>query len=271
MKRNVKLTRSLSGPVSGLLLGCLASLACGEGARAADLDVPPPVNLPQDEVSSFFGSGWYIRGDIGYSVPTGPSGSFNNLPLRQVSWASAATAGIGVGYKITNWFRADLTGDYLFQRDIHFFGTDPTTGHFFRNSAELGGYSLMANGYFDIGTWSNITPYIGAGVGYAWFQNSKIKNVPMVQTAAGGFTPATDPFTGAIIVNQFNGGTRGSFAWALMAGASYDLGQGLQFDVGYRYMNIADGALGGANVFTTKLKNLGMNQFRVGFRYAFDQ
>jgi opacity protein-like surface antigen len=254
-----------------LVLGTFLAAACGQAAQAADLDVPAPINPPQDETSSFFGSGWYIRGDIGYSVPTGPSGSFANLPLRQVSWATSATAGIGVGYKITNWIRADMTGDYLFQRDVHFFGSDPVTGQFFRNSTGLGGYTVLANGYFDVGTWSSVTPYVGAGVGYAFFRNTEIENVPMAQTTTGSFVPVTNPVTGQTIVNRLPGGSRGSFAWALMAGASVDLAPGLKFDLGYRYLNIADGALASTATGATKLKSLGMSQFRVGLRYAFDQ
>jgi opacity protein-like surface antigen len=256
-----------------LVLGTLLAASLGQAARAADLDVPPPVNVPQDDMSSLFGSGWYIRGDIGYSVPQGPSGSFDNVPLTQVSWANSATAGIGVGYKITNWFRADVTGDYLFQRDVHYFGTDPRSNNgLFRNSTELGGYTVLANGYFDIGTWSGVTPYVGAGAGYAFWRNGNIKNVPIAQTPGVGFMPYFDPTTGSPIVRYRIGGSRGSFAWALMAGASVDLGLGLKFDLGYRYLNIADGDLvaNGATV-ATKLKSLGVNQFRIGLRYAFDQ
>jgi opacity protein-like surface antigen len=255
-----------------LVLGIFLAASLGQAARAADLDeMPPPVNVPQDDVSSLFGTGWYIRGDIGYSVPQGPSGTYANTPLTQVSWANSATVGAGVGMKINNWFRADLTGDYLFQRDVHYFGTDPASNQLFRNSTELGGYNVLANAYFDIGTWSGVTPYIGAGAGYAFLRNSQIKSVPIVQNPGGGFGPLIDPNTGGAIVNYSGGGSRGSFAWALMAGASVDLGLGLKFDLGYRYYNVTDGALAGGATGTTKLKSLGVNQFRFGLRYSFDQ
>jgi opacity protein-like surface antigen len=92
-------------------------------AFAADLD-----SFKAQDVSSQplveIGNGWYIRGDIGASIDSTPSLSFdpgsitvpppasispNNGP---VSSKTNFETGLGVGYKFNNYFRVDGTIDY---------------------------------------------------------------------------------------------------------------------------------------------------------------
>lgn len=64
--------------------------------------------------------------------------------------------------------------------------------------------TVLLNGYFDVPLGGQITPYVGLGAGYGW------TNVD-----------------------------RNGFAYALMAGASFDLTQSIALDVGYRYRGVA--------------------------------
>jgi opacity protein-like surface antigen len=250
---------------------CLAALH-GQAAEAADLDtVPAPLNEAPNETMSFFGSGWYIRGDIGYARPQGPSGSYSGVKFDHLSVGDSAMLGGGVGYKISNWFRADVTADYMFSGLVHATYTVPNCC-LFTDRTRLGGWVVLANGYVDLGTWSGITPYVGGGVGYAYTEVSKIVNQEFLPTGGGSFAAVTDPTTGLAIINPYPAHTTGGFAWALEAGAALDVAPSVKLDFGYRYLNIADARMATDNLgVAPKLKSLGSHQFRIGVRYMFDQ
>src|SRR5580700_7641062 len=133
-----------------LLLGSLlAGLYIGEAA-AADLGPAPAPMMPETDSMNFFGSGWYIRGDLGYSMPQGPKATYNGRPFDRLSVADSPLLGGGIGYKITNWFRADVTADYMFSGSLHGIYTIPNCC-VFSDHTRLGGWALLANGYIDIG------------------------------------------------------------------------------------------------------------------------
>jgi len=241
-----------------LALAILLAAVPIHGAAAADLDmVPAPLNPAPNDTMSFFGSGWYIRGDLGYSRPQGPSGSYDGVPFSHLSLAGSAVAGGGVGYKISNWFRADVTGDYIFAGNIQANYSLPGCCAF-SDKASLGGWAVLVNGYVDLGTWSGITPYVGGGVGYAFMEAAKFTGQELLPNALPVFTSYPQHNTGG-------------FAWALAAGAALDVAPGVKIDFGYRYLNIADAALAADNFgVTPKLKSVGAHQFRIGVRYMFD-
>ncbi|MBV9138003.1 MAG: porin family protein [Hyphomicrobiales bacterium] len=242
-------------------------------ASAADLDTlaPAPLAVPQAEYGNYLGTGWYIRGDIGYSRPQGPSGTYNGAPFDHLSVVSSAVLGGGVGYKFNNWLRADLTGDYTFAGNMQASYIVPNCC-LATDKTGLGGWALLANGYVDLGTWSSITPYVGAGAGYAFTEVSKTVNEEFVQAGSGVFLPLTDPTTGQPILNAFPAHTTGRFAWALMAGAAIDVAPSVKVDLGYRYLNISDARFATDMLgIAPRLKSLGEHQFRLGLRYMFDE
>jgi len=100
-------------------------------AHAADMSLPP-VYQPESEPLVEFGSGWYLRGDIGYSTISAPMGSppvevLGNSTLGQSAYAPVSAssilnnrtfnygdfgASVGVGYQFNRWFRMDATYDW---------------------------------------------------------------------------------------------------------------------------------------------------------------
>jgi opacity protein-like surface antigen len=79
--------------------------------------------------------------------------------------------------------------------------------HNWKYTADDGSFlTLMANGYYDVGTSSGITPYVMAGAGIA--------NVDV--------SWASDSST--------------SFAWQVGAGLDFKIDDNFTFDVGYRYL-----------------------------------
>jgi opacity protein-like surface antigen len=152
----------------GTALATLMGLAAP--AHAADLDEiiyakELPVTKPVE-----IGSGWYLRGDLGYSVQTrgaatsysvfsaGPPSTYTSTAYDSSSLDSDWSGSLGVGYAFTDYLRGDLTLD--FSNGTFSGATSSTaacaglaTGQC--ASVDTQGfdqYGFMANGYVDLGS-----------------------------------------------------------------------------------------------------------------------
>ena len=254
------------------MAGFLA-VATSVTARAADLLPPPPAPEPVADI----GGGWYLRGDVGVSKYDG--GKFQSLGSPgttdiQHDYGSGGFAGVGVGYQFTDWFRADVTGEYRFSTGWS--GTDNqlyTNAGFLINGNEKfnGNYSaavVLLNGYFDLGTWWGFTPFVGGGVGYAY------------SWLSGFDTSTQNYYVGAGLNNGVNGGTirdgnKGNFAWALHAGVSYDVTPNVKLELAYRYLNLGNMNTGvvdcycGASYAGLKFKDIESHDIKIGMRWMF--
>jgi opacity protein-like surface antigen len=239
-------------------IGALAILLA-TAANAADLPrrqpLPPPSSMPPPPLLQSapslvdeFSSGWYLRGDIGYRQNK-VNDVRNAIPPQPTdddlgkSWL----AGAGVGYKLS-WFRADLTADYGMKAKYSG-DTVAATDDF---NAKIDSVTGLMNIYGDLGTWYGLTPYIGAGAGFAHLQTSGFS-----RTFLGG--PDADS-TG-----------KWNFAWAYMAGLSYKITGNYHVDLGYRHINMG-GVTTGLDTFGNQLefKKLSADELRFGFRYVLD-
>ena len=81
---------------------------------------------------------------------------------------------------------------------------------------------LMANGYVDLGTWYNLTPYVGAGIG-------------AVNHRWSGLTDQGGNNTGFGFAKS---SSQTNLAWALMTGVAYSVTPNLKLELGYRYLNM---------------------------------
>ncbi|GAA0251235.1 hypothetical protein LNAOJCKE_3899 [Methylorubrum aminovorans] len=259
---------------TGTLLGVLTGTCALSGsASAADLLPPPPPPPPVVEPVAI-GSGWYLRGDFTqswYEHPRDdaiPDPSDPGMPpLVGLRLSSEAGYGGGIGYQINPWLRVDATID---QR-----GASSFRGYSSRSVFQTG-YNLEAgkvdvltglvNVYADIGTWYGFTPYVGAGVGFA----DKRMSRNYTQT-----TCLIDGCDGAAGTGSRDAAFRANhsvttFAWALTAGVSYDIGAGFSLDAAYRYINLGK-IRSGLDEYggLTRVKDLAANEFRVGMRYRF--
>jgi opacity protein-like surface antigen len=172
------------------------------GAHAADMDFPnaPPSLTP--EVPVELGTGWYLRGDIGYAREQGPqlsadaSTPANPLPigaqlLNSTGSKNGWSLGLGFGYKFNNWFRTDFTYErrntltanansaaFDCQNEVR--GENDAVTNLpvglaviynkctASQKASMTRSVALANFYVDLGNWSGVTPYIGAGVGFIY-------------------------------------------------------------------------------------------------------
>ncbi|WP_236728685.1 outer membrane protein [Methylobacterium sp. WSM2598] len=243
-------------------------------AQAADLLPPalPPAPPPPAPVE--IGGSWYLRGDFTASdfnrpgddtLPGTPGAKLENLRL-----GSSQGGGGGIGYRVNSFLRADFTLDA--RGGTRFHDTSSRTRYvegFNEEGGKLDVLTGLFNVYADLGTWWGFTPYVGAGVGFAekrfhdgWTQTTCL-------TVTCGDTQPTyviGPQTRDARASR----TITTFAWAAMAGLSYDFGNGLSLDASYRYLDIGKARTGfdayGGN---TRLKDITANEVRVGLRWAF--
>ncbi|MBO0663575.1 porin family protein [Jiella sp. CQZ9-1] len=209
-------------------------------AMAADLpplyDTPVYQDVPELQPVEI-GTGWYLRGDVGYQfkshLPTsydlyqvtvnGTTTTRNDFSgtSDDVSLANSAIFSGGIGYQFTDYLRADVTGGYWkdhldaanFPQVNSVVGTDVTA------------WQVMANAYVDLGTYAGFTPYVGAGAGAV--------HLAYEASCVYGGSSCGSTYT----VNTENSADW-RFAYSLMAGVSYDISPNLKFDLGYRFTDV---------------------------------
>ncbi|MHB8883465.1 MAG: outer membrane protein [Methylovirgula sp.] len=165
-----------------------------------------------------------------------------------------------------------------------------------RQSAAIQKNLFLANGYVDLGTWAGVTPYVGAGAGAAYVvTNQTVNYVNNSDGSAYRATltlPAGYPAVFYSIPNSngqqfilnpqphYNYGAQNwdystakgqlGFAFALMAGVSYNLTSNAKLDIGYRYVNF--GSLSGISSLSGELFNklTTTQEVHVGLRYLID-
>lgn len=277
---------------TALPLAAFAALVGATGAaQAADFGAPPPPQTPPccapAAASVIEPGGWYIRGDIGLGVHDGRlyeqqlNGGVtpNTGSWQQQSLGRSAVIGGGIGYQFSEWLRGDLTAEY--RSDVAIQGTgresfsaNSTT---YTGTGEIRGSintaTVMATAYADLGTFGGITPYVGVGLGAAYNEiRGTQTSINPIPDGSGGITRYDT------VHSTYSKKGGWDLAWALHAGASYDVNERLKIDAGYRYMNVGDASTGNlvvtsnGNVGTTPLsaKDHAIHDFRVGFRYMLE-
>lgn len=270
------------------LLAAAGAFALSVSASAAADLGPPPVHLPPPPpIAGDFG-GWYLRGDVGVGIYT--YDKFTDPGVERIAAVSGrpgsfltghlddtAFAGVGVGYQVNNWFRFDLTGEYRtaskfgavdrYDFDCSFapFGRcDPFFGRpsVERNNVYSGSYSSLvglANAYVDLGTFAGLSPFVGAGIGFANNRTRGVYDFDPSEFGGGGFAPAK---------------TKTNVAFALHAGVGYEVSQNLKLEVAYRYLNLGDAETGkfycfcgGAPGTAQTIKNIESHDIKIGMRW----
>lgn len=239
-------------------------------AFAADMPIaPPPMPYAPPPVEF---SGWYLRGDIGFSnqrvkrlaTPDYFAPGITAVATTGLSFDTAGIFGLGAGYQFNNWFRADVTGEFRGNANIH--GLDIVSGfagpaftdEYHGNKSE---WLVLANAYVDLGTWWCVTPFIGAGVGTS---RNTISSFVDVNTPRGGVSTAPDA-------------SKWNFAWALHAGLAYKVTPSLTLELAYRYVDLGDGVTGVLTAFDRSsinspitFKDITSHDLKLGVRWNID-
>jgi opacity protein-like surface antigen len=160
-----------------IILASAAVLTLTPAVYAADPTPDEPVYQPGAAVNDL---GVYLRADAGWSALEWSGGDDDS------GWV----IGGGIGYRLSDYFRTDLTLDWA---------GDYNTGP----GNNLSTTTVLGNAYFDFSNETMFTPYVGAGLGYAWVDNNP------------------------------NG-----VAIGLSAGVAVDLSENLTLDAGYRFRDV---------------------------------
>jgi opacity protein-like surface antigen len=257
------------------LLAAGAATLISSMAFAADMPIaaPPPMYAPPAPPADF--GGWYLRGDIGFSNQrvdrlNNALDANNTSSVQNLSFNNAGIFGLGVGYRVNNWFRTDVTGEY--RGNSQFFGTDritypggvgTDTYHATKNE-----WVALANAYVDLGTWWCITPFVGAGIGAA-------------RVSINGFTDQGIDNKGAGALPGLAYGdsvSKWNFAWAAHAGLAYKVSPAFTVELAYRYLDLGDGLTGDLKTFDgtnainnpTTFKHITSHDLKLGVRWNLD-
>jgi opacity protein-like surface antigen len=241
-----------------------------QAAVAADMAIAPPPAYAPAVVEDF--GGWYLRGDIGFSNQR--VDRLNNAldttltsSVQTNNFNTAGIFGLGVGYKVNNWFRADITGEYrgnsqFLGKDVNTFPGGVGTDTYHGTKSE---WVVLGNAYVDLGTWWCITPFIGAGVGGA-------------RVSIANFTDAGITNVGGLVSPSVAFGdnmSKWNFAWAAHAGLAYKVTPSFTVELAYRYLDMGDGLTGdlrtfdGTNAINNPMtfKNITSHDLKLGVRW----
>jgi opacity protein-like surface antigen len=270
-----------------LLLAASVAFLVGAAsfANAADIIDPPVVDLPEPvmPVAHAAAGGWYLRGDVGYSVGGDVDADYviavapavvGGLPqvssgLLRGHLKDNYSFGAGIGYDTGNYLRVDLTADYFTKSNFNGSSSGfctavgagvgvPPVACTTTDSQSLSALSIMANAYIDLGKFNGFTPYVGAGIG-----GTHVK-----------WGTLTNDYNNTLVTNTDEthpGASNWRFTYAVMAGASYDVSDCLAIDAGYRYRKVEGGKMFGVGSLGTTGpahdKGFGTHDFRIGARY----
>ncbi|GAB6844826.1 opacity protein-like surface antigen [Methylorubrum rhodinum] len=241
-------------------------------AQAADLlPPPPPPPLPPMIEPVDFAGGWYLRGDAGWgdlelrkteAIDVSKHPTAYGYKAIQDKVGSQWFAGGGIGYQFNPWLRFDATGEYRFQTKWHLFAEDttvPNTGGYNLTKGKFDSVVGLVNGYIELGTFFGVTPFFGAGVGFAHHMFGTVHDYGFGNYYGGyGTGPAKE---------------KTNFAWAAHAGVAYALSHNVKLELAYRYLNMGDAQTGivtcGASCLSTvyRAKEIDSHDVKVGLRY----
>lgn len=214
-----------------------ADLPAARPAEPAQYYSPAPdAEVPEEKGSS----GWYVRGDAGYSFSPSAKGrlGLGGALVTFHGLGDSVVLGLGGGYRLNKFVRVDITGDYGLGYKVR---GDYSTAS---SKGKLVTVSTLLNAYVDVPVNDWLVPYVGAGVGWGWLTG-----------------------TGGIKVGEYKSQSDGSWkernyldglTWAAMGGVAVNVTEHIAFDLGYRYRRM-------------DLRNVDLSDHMVrgGVRYSF--
>lgn len=163
--------------------------------------------------------------------------------------------GGAIGYNWKPRFNAPVRTDveYIYRTALDY-SANPT----FTNAAvptriksDLNVHTLLANAYWDIGTWNRLTPFIGGGLGAA-FNHTDMDGTVIATGATKNYTKTTT-----------------EFAWAAGGGINFAISGGWSADLAYRYMDLGKAKFGDRTDGEITSKDVHTHEVLLGLRYQF--
>ncbi|MDE8342387.1 MAG: OmpA family protein [Acidocella sp.] len=207
-------------------------------------------------------SGIYVAGEAGTTLENSVnvSGTINGFGgAGKVQYQPGYTGIASVGYGFGDGFRVQLDIDYIHNTPSKVL----SSGYSVKAGRYDNKFGPMINVLYDIPAGLPIIPYVGAGVGYQFYNSDYSVTVPTVGAATASVT-------------------HGSFAYDIIGGLSYPVASvpGLSLTAEYRFMQMTAtektqfsiyGGLpaGSPNPGNAKFGPESTHTFTLGARYAF--
>ena len=247
-----------------VLAGAIALSMTGV-AIAADMPPLPQTDAAYDGQVQELGTNWYLRGDVGIMFP-GNDKMFNNTEGSALS--RDFDIGLGFGYDF-GAYRIDVSTDYFKKSASNVAGATNTYGTApdvatttLYSTYKNDNFLVLLNGFYNLGDWQGLTPFVGAGVGAMATIGHSDFDLWCVEAGAGTCpSPYVAGHNAIIPVNDQTWHPAG----ALMAGLSYKIDDNLSLDATYRFLAISHADFSGSS-----WQNRYENQIRLGFRYKVD-
>ena len=178
---------------------------------------------------------------------------------------TAFSGALAFGVKINSW-RGEIEGALYSKAEKELDFSTPTGYHFGHDlKARIQAKTLLFNLFYDIPTGTQLTPFIGGGVGFAHLK---------------GTLNGKDETPTHILVPFSESHSKANFAWQIGAGFSYALNRNTNVDFGYRYTNYGKVKLqsfegidrGGTGTYVkekTEVKDLTSHSISAGLRFSF--
>lgn len=277
-------SRKLISVLTGLALTGLATTVATGPSFAADMLEGEGVDFTQVE----FGTGWYLRGEIGATAeePSTVLIANGQVTSGESSYGNAVSFGVGGGFSFGNGLRAELGLNHTSG-----FTYSDTSGNYACGTYNVGGLDIVDNGacrtdrsahvssttvglsaFIDGPEFLGLTPYAGVGAGISVVSWNDRKT----QIVCSGLssTDCRGNGIGAHLLQELEAAETTSYAptYSLMLGAAYNLNQNTKLDVGYRYSTTAGTTIVQAanNTFLSRDEKTGdidVHEIRVGVRY----
>lgn len=198
---------------------------------------------------SWAAEGPYISVEGGWSE--------GGVDLNDIVGGTALVGG-AVGYRFNDHFRTDLSLGY---RSAYPAGSVYRIAGMRLNwNSHLRALVGMANAYVDLVRLGRVTPYLGAGVGFA---RKKVDDIALADPQSGR--------TGTL-----SGTSQTGLAWQAGVGAGVDIAPGWVVDAGYRYVGLGEVAsgdnlmVGGVPLPGKSVSgSLNAHEVHLGLRYQF--
>ena len=232
---------------------------------AADYDPPIYVDQAPDYVPVEVGSGWYLRGDVGYAfshpfehqeTATGQLDSFTDE-------SSLFTGSIGMGYHFNDYLRVELNGGILPTNKFgdharlaatcdgtthrrsdgcrqHQFHRGCTAVRSLRQCVPTRATASWPTAMSTSAPMSGFTPYVGGGLGLAYNKYFKTHRRARLRRSRSNSSRRRR------VLLRRSGWIRGSddseaqfnLAYSIGAGLSYQVTKNVSVDLGYEYFSV---------------------------------
>ncbi len=226
-----------------------------------------------------FGSGWYLRGDIGTPHVSG-SGSYGVGGTADIGGSALfenVSPSVGVGYIFNERLRGDITltqfSGMNFEGTSSYYACDfPFDGECgTADTADVTSTTIQANAYYSMGSVGSFRPYVGAGAGLAQvnFERTVLDRCRLdvgedcpIATHSGGLL--TEEWVGTSTREVESNTTQVSLS--AMAGVDYRISDRWIVDMGYKYTTHYDVSFG-SDATAPTASGINIHELKVGLRY----